>query len=92
MRNNQAAHACAGQPVRAPYPALDALQQKRLTAKRYKTAYCYDWPSVFRTALQHIWDAYEMQTGTTPAGKGADLETVLLHIWKHYSSSWHQNV
>ena len=41
----------------APYPGLDPLQQKRLAARRHATTYCYDFPSVFNTALRDIWAA-----------------------------------
>ena len=40
-----------------PYPGLDPLQQKRLAARRHATTYCYDFPSVFNTALRDIWAA-----------------------------------
>jgi acetyl-CoA carboxylase/biotin carboxylase 1 len=46
-----------GQPVLAPYPPLERLQQKRLAARRHKTTYCYDFPAVFENALREIWAA-----------------------------------
>lgn len=46
-----------GQPVLAPYPPLEALQQKRLAARRHKTTYCYDFPAVFENALREVWAA-----------------------------------
>ena len=40
-----------------PYPPLAPLQQKRLAARRHKTTYCYDFPSVFGNALREAWAA-----------------------------------
>lgn len=45
------------QPVLAPYAPLEPLQQKRLSARRHKTTYCYDFPAVFENALREIWAA-----------------------------------
>jgi len=39
------------------YPPLAPLQQKRLAARRHKTTYCYDFPSVFGNALREAWAA-----------------------------------
>ena len=61
----------AGVPVMAAYAPLEVLQQKRLAARRHKTTYCYDFPSVFQTALRDIWAARAMngEPGNKPAGK-----------------------
>ncbi len=45
----------AGTLVLAPYPRLEPLQQKRLAARRHKTTFCYDFPSVFADALRQAW-------------------------------------
>lgn len=60
----------AGMRAKAAYPALDILQQKRLAAKRHKTTYCYDFPSVFNTALREIWAARAAsgEPGIMPTG------------------------
>jgi hypothetical protein len=47
----------AGTPILAPYLPLEALQRKRLAARRHKTTFCYDFPSVFGNALRQAWDA-----------------------------------
>lgn len=47
----------AGTPLLAGYPALAGLQQKRLAARRHRTTYCYDFPSVFENALRGAWAA-----------------------------------
>jgi len=47
----------AGHPLLTPYPPLEGLQQKRLAARRHRTTYCYDFPSVFENALRGIWAA-----------------------------------
>ena len=44
-------------PVLDAYPPLAPLQQKRLAARRHKTTYCYDFPSVFGNALREAWTA-----------------------------------
>ena len=60
----------AGTPLLAPYAPLEGLQQKRLAARRHKTTYCYDFPSVFGTALRDIWStrAVAGEPGTMPQG------------------------
>lgn len=47
----------AGTPILAPYAPLEALQQKRLAARRHQTTFCYDFPSVFANALRQAWAA-----------------------------------
>lgn len=42
-------------PILAAYPPLEQLQQKRLAARRHKTTFAYDFPSVFANALRKIW-------------------------------------
>ena len=44
-----------GTSVLDTYPPLAPLQQKRLAARRHKTTYCYDFPSVFGNALREAW-------------------------------------
>ena len=39
------------------YAPLQQLEQKRLAARRHKTTYCYDFPSVFGNALREVWAA-----------------------------------
>jgi acetyl-CoA carboxylase / biotin carboxylase 1 len=46
-----------GTPILAPCPPLEALQRKRLAARRHKTTFCYDFPSVFGNALRQAWAA-----------------------------------
>ncbi len=46
-----------GTPVLDAYRPLALLQQKRLAARRHKTTYCYDFPSVFGNALREAWAA-----------------------------------
>lgn len=64
-----------GVPVMDPYTPLEMLQQKRLAARRHKTTYCYDFPSVFQTALRDIWAVRTMngEPGNKPAGKPSFL-------------------
>lgn len=53
--NSDGVGALAGTPILAAYPSLEALQQKRLAARRHKTTFCYDFPSVFGNALRQAW-------------------------------------
>ena len=67
----------AGTPLLAPYAPLEGLQQKRLAARRHKTTYCYDFPSVFGTALRDIWSTRTVagEPGAMPQGAThVDLE------------------
>lgn len=65
----------AGVPLAAAYPPLEPTQQRRLAARRHKTTYCYDFPSVFQTALRDIWAARHIdgEPGSMPPGAPFDL-------------------
>lgn len=60
----------AGVHIMAPYEPLELSHQKRLAARRHKTTYCYDFPSVLQTALRDIWNTRAMngEPGIMPAG------------------------
>ena len=60
-----------GQLLLTPYPPLETLQQKRLAARRHKTTFCYDFPSVFQNALRDIWTERAMagEPGNLPRGE-----------------------
>ena len=47
------------------------LQQKRLAARRHKTTYAYDFPSVFGNALREQWTARAVagEGGAQPKGE-----------------------
>lgn len=64
-----------GTAVAEAYAPLEGLQQKRLAARRHKTTYCYDFPSVFGTALRDIWTgrAAAGEPGSMPQGTGNPL-------------------
>lgn len=68
--SSEAAGPLDGQPVLAAYPPLEGLQQKRLAARRHKTTYAYDFPSVFGNALRELWTARAVagEPGTAPKG------------------------
>lgn len=42
-------------PVSTPYPAKEWLQPKRYKAHIMGTQYCYDFPELFRQAIQNSW-------------------------------------
>lgn len=48
----EAAAELHGVALLAQYPPLQRLQQKRLSARRHNTTYCYDFPAVFESALR----------------------------------------
>jgi hypothetical protein len=60
-----------GQPVLAAYPPLEGLQQKRLAARRHKTTYAYDFPTVFGNALRELWTARAIAGEPCAVPKGA---------------------
>lgn len=62
-----------GQPILAPYPPLEGLQQKRLAARRHKTTYAYDFPTVFGNALRELWTARAIAGEPCAVPKGARL-------------------
>ena len=68
--SSEAAGPLDGQPILAAYPPLEGLQQKRLAARRHKTTYAYDFPSVFGNALRELWTARAVagEPGTAPKG------------------------
>ncbi|KAF2069876.1 hypothetical protein CYY_008806 [Polysphondylium violaceum] len=47
-----------GLPIDTPYPIMDAVQRNRFKAQRLDTTYVYDFPDLFREALQNIWMEY----------------------------------
>ena len=59
-----------GKPISAPYGPLEGMQQKRLAARRHKTTYAYDFPTVFGNALREIWTtrAISGEPGSQPKG------------------------
>ena len=67
--------------IMAPYAPLEALQQKRLSARRHKTTYCYDFTSVFGTALRDIWTSRALtgEPGTMPQGEALPSQAVYKH-------------
>ncbi|XP_052203206.1 acetyl-CoA carboxylase 1-like [Diospyros lotus] len=53
--SNSARSPLHGVPVNAQYKPLEALDRKRLLARKANTTYCYDFPLAFETALQKSW-------------------------------------
>uniref|UniRef100_A0A0D6R0K3 Uncharacterized protein n=1 Tax=Araucaria cunninghamii TaxID=56994 RepID=A0A0D6R0K3_ARACU len=44
-----------GVSVSAWHQSLNIVERKRLIARRNNTTYCYDFPLVFETSLEHLW-------------------------------------
>ncbi|KAL8321347.1 hypothetical protein RB597_007577 [Gaeumannomyces tritici] len=55
-------------PVNSPYPTKNWLQPKRYKAHLMGTQYVYDFPELFRQAIQNSWKKLEAQQPTA-AGK-----------------------
>ncbi|CAL1390379.1 unnamed protein product [Linum trigynum] len=62
-----------GLPVSGYYQPLDALDRKRLVARRSNTTYCYDFPLAFETALEQIWSS-QFPGYAVPKAKGSLLK------------------
>ena len=68
-----------GKPISAPCGPLEGMQQKRLAARRHKTTYAYDFPTVFGNALREIWTtrAISGEPGSVPKGMYAFSDCTL---------------
>ena len=66
-----------GVPLSTQYKSLDAIDQKRLAARRQNTTYCYDFPLVFETVLRQCWaeasDVTPKPQGSSPIFKATEL-------------------
>eukprot|EP00850_Spirogloea_muscicola_P017414 SM000149S01349 [mRNA] locus=s149:208717:222851:+ [translate_table: standard] len=60
-----------GTRLAEPYTSLSQADIKRLAARQSGTTYCYDFPLVFRTALDRMWTEASSQGGNKP-----DLSTL----------------
>ncbi|CAK0731625.1 hypothetical protein CVIRNUC_000020 [Coccomyxa viridis] len=69
-----------GKPISAPCGPLEGMQQKRLAARRHKTTYAYDFPTVFGNALREIWTtrAISGEPGSVPKGRLVDVEELVM--------------
>lgn len=47
-----------GLPISTPYMTKDYLQLKRFQAQKNGTTYVYDFPEMFRQALEREWEKY----------------------------------
>jgi acetyl-CoA carboxylase/biotin carboxylase 1 len=52
-----------GLPVSTPYMTKDYLQLKRFQAQSNDTTYVYDFPDMFRAALEKKWKEYASSRG-----------------------------
>lgn len=81
--NHEGAGPLHGQPILAPYPTLEGLQQKRLAARRHKTTYAYDFPTVFGNALRELWTARAIAGEPCAVPKGVCSATFQL-AWQNF--------
>ena len=58
-----AMHNC---PVGTPYPIKEAIQPKRYKAHLMGTTYVYDFPELFKRALEKTWMRFAESQGTKP--------------------------
>jgi len=47
-------------PVEEPYPFQDPLQRKRFFAQNHNTTYVYDFPTLFKEAVQEQWKVHNL--------------------------------
>ncbi|XP_042208168.1 acetyl-CoA carboxylase-like [Homarus americanus] len=52
-----------GLPISTPYMTKDYLQLKRFQAQTNGTTYVYDFPEMFRQALERVWEEHLMERG-----------------------------
>ncbi|KAK7068522.1 hypothetical protein SK128_027163 [Halocaridina rubra] len=61
-----------GLPISTPYMTKDYLQLKRFQAQTNGTTYVYDFPEMFRQALERVWEEYLQERG------GGEVPSVLM--------------
>ncbi|XP_068249206.1 acetyl-CoA carboxylase isoform X1 [Palaemon carinicauda] len=68
-----------GLPISTPYMTKDYLQLKRFQAQTNGTTYVYDFPEMFRQALERVWEEYlrERGGGEVPGVLMSTVELVL---------------
>lgn len=52
--------------VCASYPTKESVQQKRNKAHLLGTTYIYDFPELFKRALEQVWENYTREVGVSP--------------------------
>ncbi|CAM6103862.1 unnamed protein product [Calypogeia fissa] len=64
-----------GKALTLKHKPLDAVDRRRLTARRNNTTYVYDFPQVFETALQQVWatSVESYPAGSPPAFQATEL-------------------
>ncbi|XP_069956208.1 acetyl-CoA carboxylase isoform X2 [Cherax quadricarinatus] len=63
-----------GLPISTPYMTKDYLQLKRFQAQTNGTTYVYDFPEMFRQALERVWEEYLVERG------GGNLPNHLMNL------------
>ncbi|BBN00335.1 acetyl-CoA carboxylase / biotin carboxylase 1 [Marchantia polymorpha subsp. ruderalis] len=63
-----------GKPIATQHKPLDAVERRRLTARRNNTTYCYDFPLIFEKALELAWlGSNSTKMGGSPIFKATEL-------------------
>jgi acetyl-CoA carboxylase/biotin carboxylase 1 len=69
----------AGHLLSKVYEPLETLQRKRLSARRLRTTYCYDFPPLFETALREIWSKASPGSDLSESTKLLEAEEFVLN-------------
>ncbi|RKP13306.1 carboxyl transferase domain-containing protein [Piptocephalis cylindrospora] len=73
-------------PVDTPYQTKEWLQPRRYKAHVMGTTYVYDFPELFRSALETLWASAPWSNGGTGGARGLKREemlTVRELVWDH---------
>ena len=69
----------AGHLLSRVYDPLETLQRKRLSARRLRTTYCYDFPSLFETVLREEWSKMNAGSQLPASTKLLEAEEFVLN-------------
>eukprot|EP01094_Clydonella_sp_ATCC50884_P002538 TRINITY_DN11939_c0_g1_i1.p1 TRINITY_DN11939_c0_g1~~TRINITY_DN11939_c0_g1_i1.p1 ORF type:complete len:2190 (+),score=948.83 TRINITY_DN11939_c0_g1_i1:693-6572(+) len=64
-------------PVLTPYPVVSKLEKRRLRARNLDTTYCYDFPTLFRISIEHMWAQYKKSSEGVLGGVPKQPQNVL---------------
>lgn len=64
-----------GKELSTPYPPIDSLELRRLTAKGKETTFVYDFVTLFEKAVSKEWEEYKEQQDSSSEGLGSWIAT-----------------